>query len=48
MFPATVVARDFDRYRVLRDKTMLILPDQVAAPESQGAAGSEEESNVGS
>jgi ribonuclease Z len=32
IFPAAVVARDFDRYRVMRDQTVLIKPDEIPAP----------------
>jgi ribonuclease Z len=47
IFPATVVARDFDRYRVQRDKTVLAEgPVEAAASNTQGASGSEEESDV--
>jgi ribonuclease Z len=46
VFPATVVARDFDRYQVLRDKTVLVERPQEAAASTQGALGFEEESDV--
>jgi len=47
IFPATVVARDFDRYRVQRHKTELAgWPVEMTSAEE--ALGSEEESDVGS
>jgi len=47
IFPATVVARDFDRYRVLRDRAMLVEPDETVAsiPDESDL---EEESDVNS
>lgn len=47
IFPATAVARDFDRYRVLRDKAMLIQPDE-ATVSIQDEPDLEEESDVNS
>jgi ribonuclease Z len=49
IFPATVVARDFDRYRVQRDKTVLAEgPEEVTSASPLEVFASEEESDVGS
>jgi ribonuclease Z len=49
VFPATIVARDFDRYRVQRDKTVLAEgPGDARQAGSQETFDSEEESDVGS
>ena len=37
VYPAVVVARDFDRYRVMRDQTVLIKPDEIPAPPVEGS-----------
>jgi len=47
IFPAAVVARDFDHYRVQKDKTVLAeWPETPAASNSSEASSAEEESDV--
>jgi ribonuclease Z len=47
VFPATVVARDFDRYRVLKNQTVLVKPDEVESGAAGPLVSVEEEEHVG-